>query len=248
VSAAARFASAAVSHAGARRRLNEDAFLDRPDLGLWAVADGMGGHQAGDYASRRVVEALDVDGPADDPQALLARVEAAVDRVNDELYRGAGALGDDVVFGTTLVGLVLAERRFAVFWAGDSRVYLLRGPEARRLTRDDSEVQRLVDMGALAPEAARGHPLGHLVTAAVGVDATVELHVRHGRFAAADRFLLCSDGLTEALTDGEIAAAAADRPPADAVQALLDAALAHGAADNVTAVVVDPAGAHGDGR
>jgi protein phosphatase/serine/threonine-protein phosphatase Stp1 len=235
---AGRCASSAKSHAGAQRRLNEDAYLARPDLGLWAVADGMGGHRAGDVASQRVVRALDFAAPATSPRALLADVHAALDETNAALDGIAAGYGGDAVVASTVVGLIVADLRFACFWVGDSRAYMVRASEIRQLTRDDSHVQDLVDAGEVAADEAEGHPLAHVVTAAVGGGTPLNLHVRHGRLADGDRFVLCSDGLSRCLSARAIARLTATTPLAGAAAALVDQAVAAGATDNVTAVVV----------
>jgi serine/threonine protein phosphatase PrpC len=230
--------SSAKSHAGAQRRLNEDAYLVRPDLGLWAVADGMGGHQAGDVASQRVVSALDFSAPAGSPKVLLAEVQAALDRANAVLRELAAAHDGNAVVASTVVGLIVAERRFACFWSGDSRAYIVRGHDILQLTRDDSHVQDLVEAGEVAKEEAERHPLAHVVTAAIGGGTALNLHVRHGRLADGDRFVLCSDGLSRRLAPSEIARIAGVAPLERAAEQLVDRAVADGAEDNVTAVVL----------
>jgi serine/threonine protein phosphatase PrpC len=135
------FFSAALSHAGRIRERNEDALLDRPDLGLWAVADGMGGHYAGDYASSRIVDALhDIDPPAD-PSGFMESVRNRLGEVDSELRDRAAALGPDVVIASTVVALLVFGDYFACVWAGDSRLYLVRDGVIRQLTRDHSRLE-----------------------------------------------------------------------------------------------------------
>lgn len=230
--------SSAMTHTGTRRRLNEDAYLDRPDLGLWAVADGMGGHKAGDYASQRVVESLDFAEPSETPRDLLTRIEAALGATNDDLIAKADGLGPKAVVASTVVGLVVAGLRFACFWAGDSRLYMIRGGEILQLTRDDSHVQDLVDAGELGEQEADGHPLAHVVTAAVGADRTFHLNLRHGRMTTGDRFLLCSDGLSRMLSAAEVSRIVTAYAISEAAQTLVEEAVSRGARDNVTAIVI----------
>jgi len=237
--------SAAKSHAG-RRSLNEDAFLERVDLGLWAVADGMGGHRAGDVASRRVVHALDLGGPAPTPRAIMARIEAQLDSANADLVAEARAHGADAVVASTVAGLLVADSRFACFWAGDSRVYMVRDDAIVQLTRDDSHVQDLVDRGDVSADEAEHHPLAHVVTKAVGADAQFDPHVRHGRLTDGDRFILCTDGLSRVLSPDETCAIGGRGPVREAAAALVDEAVARGASDNVTAVVVSADGGQAD--
>jgi len=155
------YVSSAVSDVGCRRKLNEDACLARPDIGLWVVADGMGGHQAGDLASRSIVEALDFPRATANPRSLIQRIEEALAAVNDRLLEEARALGPDAVVASTVVGLVLAETHFVCFWAGDSRAYMIRAGTALQLSRDDSHVQTLIEDGTLTEAEARRHPLAH---------------------------------------------------------------------------------------
>ena len=225
------------THVGLVRAHNEDAFLDRPDLALWAVADGMGGMTAGEVASRAVVEALDTIPPGLDAPALLAVIRARIAAVNASLLALAAARGPDTVIGTTVAGLVLHSGWFACFWAGDSRIYRARAGTLEQLTRDHSLVQDMVDAGALAPEDAERHPHASVIQRAVGVDEDVELQWAHARIEPGDVFLICSDGLTRMVPDAEIAQAL-HAPIEAAAPALLARTLERGARDNVTLILV----------
>jgi serine/threonine protein phosphatase PrpC len=229
--------STGLSHVGRVRRLNEDAWLARPDLGLWAVADGMGGHRRGDLASRTIVEALGRLPPPTDAPAHLRAVEAALSGVHAVLHRVARDETGDVC-GSTVAVLLAFERHFAVLWAGDSRVYRLRARRLERLTRDHSLVEELMASGRLDAEAARVHPLRNRITRAVGVEGPLLLERRQGELAAGDLFLLCSDGLTGHLDDETIAGHLAGQEPETAAVTLVEATLAEGASDNVTVVLV----------
>lgn len=233
---AIRCRSVGLSHVGRVRRLNEDAWLARPDLGLWAVADGMGGHSRGDLASRTIVAALDRLSPPADAASHLRAVEAALAEAHAALHRLARDAGD--VCGSTVAVLLAFERRFAVLWAGDSRIYRRRMGCFERLTRDHSLVEEMVERGLLAPEAARVHPWRNRITRAVGIEGPLALECRQGELATGDLYLLCSDGLTGHLDDAEIAALLAGQPPKAAARALVEATLAVGAEDNVTVVLV----------
>ncbi len=240
---AARFVSHGLTHVGLVRRRNEDAFLDRPELGLWAVADGMGGHEAGDYASARIVAAL---GGLDSPGELSAFIEAAAARlraVDGELRARASRLGPAAVIASTIVVLLADAREFAVLWAGDSRAYRWRDGECRQLTIDHSHVQELVDAGLLPADEAALHPQSHVVTRAIG-GGRLEFGILREALVAGDRFLLCSDGVTNMVSDADIVREIAAPPPRIAAERLLDRVLAAGAVDNATIVIVavDPAG------
>ncbi|HJT08009.1 MAG TPA: protein phosphatase 2C domain-containing protein [Stellaceae bacterium] len=232
-----RLASAAVTHVGKVRKVNEDSFLRRPDLGLWAVADGVGGASQGDRASRLVVEALGrVHQPAG-AASFLADVCEQLKSVNSQLQHEAAAQGGERMSASTVVALLVFGQHFACAWAGDSRLYLMRDYRLHQISRDHSEVQELVDKGLLTAEQARTHPHANVVTRAVGAHDTLAIDMVQDRLRRDDIFLLCSDGLTKMLEDREIAGLlGGDRPIESSVDMLLDAALDRGATDNVTVV------------
>lgn len=231
-----RFASAAATHVGKVRKVNEDAYLERPDLGLWAVADGVGGASAGDRASGLVVEALGRVRQPTAAAAFLAEVRDKLQQVNGQLQHEAQACGR--LSASTVVALLVFGQHFACTWAGDSRLYVLRDYRLHQVSRDHSEVQELVDQGVLTAEQARSHPRANVVTRAVGAHEKLVLDMMQDRVRHDDVFLLCSDGLTKMLEDGEIAAILSDRPVEMSVEMLVDAALKRGATDNVTVVGV----------
>ncbi len=231
------FRTASVSHVGKVRKLNEDSVLTRPEIGLWAVADGMGGHGGGDVASRSVVSALTTLAPQPSGAALLGEFEARIVRVNADLRALARSRGATVV-GTTLVAVLVHGVHFACVWCGDSRVYLLRGGVLEQISRDHSEVQDLVDRGVLDKEEAKAWPRRNVVTRALGAADQAELEIVDGPAFAGDRFLLCSDGLTAHVEDSEIAALLAADDPQKACDDLLALTLQRGASDNVSLIVV----------
>ena len=233
--------SAAATHVGRVRTDNEDAYLEAPRTGLWAVADGMGGLDAGEIASAKVIEALrgisadpDLAAQTDEVERRLREAHTAVHAMMD-----TGTVGS---LGSTVAVLLVAGADYACLWAGDSRIYRLRDGELARISHDHSYVQELVDNGSISADLAPFHPMRSIVTRCLGATEEFELERRTGHVATGDRFLLCSDGLTEMLPDDEIAAILSGRSAADAVATLIDAALGRGASDNVTAVVVDVGG------
>ncbi len=232
------YRTALVSHVGLARELNEDSLLARPEIGLWAVADGMGGHGGGDVASHAVVEALKSLAPQASAADLLGEFERCIVRVNAQLRALARSRGASVM-GTTLVALLVHGAHFACVWCGDSRVYLSRGGELSQISRDHSEVQELVDRGVLDEDEARSWPRRNVVTRALGVTDQAELEMVDGPAYAGDRFLLCSDGLTTHLADSEIAALLVTGDPQQACDDLLELTLRRGASDNVSLIVVD---------
>jgi serine/threonine protein phosphatase PrpC len=227
--------SAVRTHVGHVRELNEDSCLARPDLGIWAVADGMGGHDRGERASALIVGELGRVRRPGDARELLRAVDETLASCNRTLLERAQ---DGEVSGSTVVALLVFDQNFAVLWAGDSRVYRLRDDRLEQLTRDHSYVQELIERGELAPEQARAHPLASRITRAVGVDPQLQLDVVDGRLEPNDVFLLCSDGLTGLVDDAPIAAILTGAEPHVAADRLIEAALAAGGYDNVSAIVV----------
>lgn len=233
-----RFRSSAVSDPSAVRTRNEDSYVNRPDLGIWAVADGAGGHQAGDVASRLVSEALQSLPAGLGAAQLLAEVRQKIADSHDSLRAEAARRGGNAILATTLVALLGHQQHYACLWVGDSRGYLLRGGRLTRLTHDHSLVQELVDMGVISDAEAYSHPRANVITRAVGAgNAAVQVDKVSGPLNAGDRFLLCSDGLSKSLQEDEIARLLG----AGVLQAgdLVGAALEAGADDNVTAVTVE---------
>jgi serine/threonine protein phosphatase PrpC len=232
------FRTAWVSDVGLVRKLNEDSVLTKPEIGLWAVADGMGGYGGGDIASRAVVEALRTLAPTVSAALLLDAFEQKIVLVNSEL-RALAVAREAVVVGTTLVALIVHGAHFACAWCGDSRAYLRRDGKLWQISRDHSEVQELIDRGLLDEERARTFPRRNVVTRALGATDQAELDLVDGRIYSGDKFLLCSDGLTVHVEKDEIAAMLSAADPQSAVDALLDLTLSRGASDNISIVVVD---------
>jgi protein phosphatase len=229
--------SAGVTHVGLKRERNEDSYLLRPEAGLWAVADGMGGHGGGDVASRMAIAALEQIEAAPTGEALLAEVEAAVANANRDM-RAHAQVENRGVMGTTLVALLMFGGHFACVWSGDSRAYLLRDGVLRQLTHDHSESQDLVDRGVLDPEEAKLWPRRNVLTRALGASDAAELEIVSDRLETGDVFLLCSDGLTGHLDADEIAAALGEDEPQAMCEKLISLTLERGASDNVTVIVL----------
>ena len=231
-----RLVDAARTDPGMVRTVNEDSYAARPDQGLWAVADGMGGHENGQWASRTLVAALAEAALTGDFEVDSLKVADAIHAANATIH--AQAQGAGKTMGTTAAALLMRDRRFAVLWAGDSRVYLLREGALHRLTRDHTQVQDMVDRGLLTLEEAAHHPMSHVISRAVGVAAALEVDVVVDEAAVGDVFMLCSDGLYNEVTDPEIAEIlGADRPD-PACERLVAEARGRGAPDNVTVIAV----------
>jgi serine/threonine protein phosphatase PrpC len=229
--------SASASARGNVRTHNEDAVLELPDAGLWAVADGLGGHNSGDVASGMVVEALTHVRGRHSPSEFLDEVEDCLRGVNERLFRGAMETGQGLSGSTVAVLLVFGEYSLSI-WAGDSRIYRLRGDELVRITHDHSEVQALLDEGAITPSDALEHEAQNVITRAVGVSQELFLDLELRKIAPGDRYLLCTDGLYRELSDGQLAIQLHLEDPSEACTGLMSAALSGACMDNVSVVVV----------
>lgn len=231
-----RFEAGAASHRGCVREENEDAFLSRPDLGLWVVADGMGGHAGGRYASTLLVDVLGRIPPPRSAADLLGDCEDCLIQVNWRLNGLGEAQGSTI--GTTVAALLAFEGHYACIWSGDSRIYRLRQGELLQVSKDHTEVQDLIDAGVMTAEEARRSPRRNVVTRAIGAAAAPELDMTQGLLAPGDCFLLCSDGLTGHVLEPEIRAALLTGSAQAACDGLVALTLDRGAADNVTVVVM----------
>jgi serine/threonine protein phosphatase PrpC len=231
--------SAARTHAGTVRRRNEDAVLERVEIGLWAVADGAGGHQRGDYASSRIIAALRLVNPALSGPSLVEEVKGSLAEVNHEVRAKAATIGSNALIGSTVAVLLIWDEQSCCLWAGDSRLYRMRAGRLHQLSRDQSHVQDLVDRGEILPEAAAAHPMSNIVTNLIGAFDQLVLEERRDRLQPGDILLLCSDGLSSALRDAEMAHILTGSPLAAAADRLIEQALDQGARDNVSAVVVE---------
>nr|WP_232844080.1 protein phosphatase 2C domain-containing protein [Allopontixanthobacter sediminis] len=228
------YTSVSRTHVGHVRKINEDRILDRSDRGLWAVADGMGGHLGGDVAAEMVISELRALADGMVPVSDQA-IKIALDRANEKILEYGEVVGGMV--GSTIVGLHIDGDRANLFWAGDSRAYLFQGSRYRQLTKDHSVVQELVDAGAIDQKFAAGHPQANVITRALGVDATLQIDFTLQAIEPGDVFLLCSDGLNSALEgcekeerDFENDGAMADR--------ILQEALALDGSDNISLVLI----------
>ncbi len=215
--------SAGRTHAGARRKHNEDAMLMRPDLGLWAVADGVGGHHEAQFASRTVVDRLEQLLP---PLSFRTTVDDVTELLNEAhtlLKERADLIGESAVIASTAVVLLVYGGHFCALWSGDSRLYRLRGGMLEQLTRDHATAR------------------GGMVIHAIGVGDTPVVETVHGPLVAGDMFLLCSDGIYKVLDDVDLKAALSGGDPGQMVESLMDDCLVAGAQDNITAIVVQTA-------
>ena len=233
-----RWWSSCRTTAGRRRRVNEDAYLSLDEVGLWLVADGMGGHARGDVASRMVVEAFEgLTRPRsleDFGIEVRQRLVRANRRVREEMRRA----GDNQVMGSTVVAFFVYKREWMCLWAGDSRAYLLRDGRLEQLTHDHSIVQEMVDRGELKRDEALKHPASNQITRAVGAQEELHLDAFRSTLRDGDAVLLCTDGLIREVDDAEVTTILDDCDCAEASEELIELTLERGARDNVTAAVI----------
>ena len=213
-----------------------------PDRGIFVVADGMGGHAAGEVASdmavHHVARELDSLRGLGDEQ-VAERMRGAIRTANGAIFQRTLTEHDKRGMGTTITVLTLFETRFLIGQVGDSRAYLLRDNRLSQLTKDHSYVQEQVDAGYLTPEQARTHPYSNVITRCVGANNDVMPDIYVGAVKPADLFLLASDGLTGMLEDYQLSELLSpDRMPQDEVDALIAEANRHGGLDNITAIIV----------
>ncbi|MFZ5900309.1 Stp1/IreP family PP2C-type Ser/Thr phosphatase [Desulforudis sp. 1088] len=231
----------AVSETGMVRLNNEDSLCINPALKLFAVADGMGGHVAGEVASRLALEVLEasleqfITGGRDVPEALSAAVREA----NRAIYERAAQDPQFKGMGTTLSACVAQGSRLVVAHVGDSRIYLVRGQDIKQLTEDHSLVRELAKQGKITEDESNSHPYRNVLTRALGTGTDLAVDSQVHLLQEGDRLVLCTDGLTNLVSDEEILARAGEgEDPARMAGALAELALSRGGTDNVTVIVV----------
>ena len=227
---------------GVVRSGNEDNYLMLPELGVFIVADGMGGHAAGEVASEMAVRivAQELGDPVGKPDAEVAdTMRRAIQKANAAIFERTLTEHDKRGMGTTATLLVLSGSRYLIGQVGDSRAYLLREQRLLQLTKDHSYVQEQVDAGYLTPEQARTHPYSNVITRCVGANSEVVPDIYVGALRPGDRYLLASDGLTGMLEDNDLQdLLRAHHEPQSVVDVLITEANRRGGLDNITAIVV----------
>ncbi|EDZ44796.1 protein phosphatase PrpC [Rhodobacterales bacterium Y4I] len=228
----------AQTHVGRKRKINEDAVLALPEHDIWLVADGMGGHQAGDFASRLIADAVATIPQGLDPAARMHALRDAIQTAHQAIRAEAAARGGGTI-GSTVAALIMANQHFVGLWAGDSRIYRLRNGRIEMLTEDHSAVAEFVLAGKMTWDEADQHPQSNAITRAVGVGEELEIDKVRGGTVPGDRFLICSDGLTKYATFAILADVLGSTPLETVGDRLIQIALDGGGADNITAVVID---------
>ncbi|MBL0042100.1 MAG: serine/threonine-protein phosphatase [Xanthomonadales bacterium] len=224
------------THVGLRREHNEDTYYADSELGLWLVADGMGGHENGEVASALARDTLVREIKAGE---VLSR---AIQLADEEIIKHSNRRPQALPMGTTVAAVRVQGNTYEIAWVGDSRVYGAEDGEFRQLSQDHSYVRELVEQGAISPEQARTHPHRNVVTQALGVTDPQSLRVETltGTLSPGSQLLLCSDGLTEEVDDGDIARVLSrtDLSTQECVDHLILAALDGGGSDNVTVILL----------
>jgi len=232
----------AATHPGLKRENNEDCFLSLPDVGVWLVADGMGGHEAGEVASAIVRDTIESIARTSTLFSLSDAVQKSHQAILNAAEKGIGAFG----MGSTVVALLSQKKNYQVAWVGDSRAYLwTASPEAchlSRLTTDHSYVQMLYMSGAITAEDVDNHPEKNIITQCLGMQelTQVKVDIAQGIWQHNQWILLCSDGLTDELSDAAIAHILQESPNSTvAIDQLLHEALTNGGNDNITVQIIE---------
>jgi serine/threonine protein phosphatase Stp1 len=226
----------AATHVGLVRSSNQDSYCCNPAAGVWVVADGMGGHYGGEWASAAIVDQIGALSGYGGFAARLNAARGAIADANRRVFDEAQAQRRQM--GSTVVALVIGEGRYAILWAGDSRAYLKRGDIFLRLTRDHSQAEELVEAGLLDRHSVVGHPSSHILVRAVGVMPSVEIDEIAGESAESDIFLLCSDGLHNLVSEAEMAKMIDYEAFGRVSEQLVELGLERGAPDNITVCMV----------
>lgn len=227
------------THVGNLRVGNEDALLARPEVGLWVVADGMGGHQAGEYASALIIERLAAFGPRAHLADFVDQVEDCLMAVNRELLGYAHQQYGGQVVGSTAVCLLIRDGVGVALWVGDSRLYQRRNGRLQRLTRDHSRIEEMVASGVLSREDAGKQPGANVLTQALGAEEQLWVSVAAWGVRPGDRYLLCSDGLWGELEESAMARQLTVKSLERVADGLVAACLAGPARDNLSLVLVE---------
>ena len=222
----------ALTNTGLRRKHNEDSILNKPEVGLWVVADGMGGHEAGDVASQLIVNTLNKLKPRSEIKDYLTAVESSLQHVNTQLRELGKRDFDDHIVGSTVVALLTNYEHCAFIWAGDSRLYRFRNNQLTQLTQDH----------CLGNEASSESTVKsvNVITRAMGADDILQLDSEIQAVNRGDVYLLCSDGLDKELSHNEIEALMQKNHPKELAKILMDECLFRGGRDNISIIVITP--------
>lgn len=233
-----KWITSADTNVGMVRKINEDSIMSKPEIGLWAVADGMGGYEAGDVASNMIVSSLSELDKHEYLDSFVDDIEDKIIDANNRILEYSEIMHDGRTLGSTIISLLIKGQVGVCLWAGDSRLYLLRNNRLQQISRDHSHVQELLDQGSISEEDAINHPDSNVITRAVGTSKELYVDIKAFNVQVGDTFLLCSDGLYNAVDEREIEQHMRSHDTDDAVKQMIVKALENGAPDNVSIVMV----------
>jgi len=226
------------THVGMVRKVNEDSILSKSDMCLWAVADGMGGYEAGDYASNMIVSTLGETEYDQDLNDMANKLVTSLNSANQRILDYSKHKLNNRTTGSTVVCLVIRDSVGMCLWAGDSRLYRFRNQRLEQISQDHSQVEELIRQGMISREEAKDHPQSNVITRAIGASPNVIIDTHSFSIMPGDTFLLCSDGLYNAVTEDEINYFLKNYNTNECVNGFISRALENGAKDNVSAIVI----------
>lgn len=230
--------TSADTNVGMVRKINEDSIMSKPEVGLWAVADGMGGYEAGDVASNMIVSSLAEIEKHEYLNLFVDDIENKIIDANHRILEYSEIMQDGRTLGSTIISLLIKGQVGVCLWAGDSRLYLLRNNQLQQISRDHSHVQELLDQGTITEEEAINHPDGNVITRAVGTSNEIYVDIKAFNVQLGDTFLLCSDGLYNAVDESDIEQYMRSNDTENSVKQMIVRSLENGAPDNVSVVLV----------
>jgi len=230
--------TSADTNVGMVRTVNEDSIMTKPEIGLWAVADGMGGYEAGDVASTMIVNSLSEISKHDYLNTFVDEIEDKIIDANNRILEYSEIMHEGRTLGSTIVSLLIKGQVGICLWAGDSRLYMLRNNQLQQISRDHSYVQELLDQGSISQEDAINHPEANVITRAIGTCDELYIDINAFNVQVGDTFLLCSDGLYNTVDELEIEEYMRSADTDNAVKQLIVKSLENGAPDNVSIIMV----------
>ena len=232
------WSSACETHPGKVRTVNEDACLDLPELGLWAVADGMGGHEGGEIASRLIIDQLKNINEPSEIHSFVAEIKQRLLDANQQLRQMASQRFHNRTIGSTIVAMAAFGNQCAFIWVGDSRIYRLRDSSLERITKDHSMVEDYIAQGLIQAEDAESSGIANVLTRAVGAEDDLLIDHKIDRLEANDAYLLCSDGLYREVNEQQISECMSLSNSGESAKQMLSIALKNQAKDNISVGVV----------
>ncbi len=231
--------SAQRTHKGYVRKLNEDSILTHPEFNLFAVADGMGGHSAGDQASQSIVnELMQLKLEGNNLKRSIDKIEATLIEVNEKINSGSLLDNNNTISGSTVVIAYIFDDICCCLWVGDSRLYIFRNNKLYQITKDHSLVQEMVDSGQLSLVQAQSHPKSNVITRAIGIDKELKVDINQFKIRSGDKLLLCSDGLYSEIASDAIISSLKEDKTDHIANKLLGEALLSDASDNISIIVI----------